>query len=66
MCVGAVMLSQKYSIDLLNVFVGVVLLSQQYGIDLLNLCGCCHVISTVQHRSVKSLRVLSCYFNSIV
>ena len=35
-------------------FVGGVLLSQQYRINLLNLCRCCPVISTVQHRSVKS------------
>ena len=37
-------------------FVGVVMLSQQYSIDLLNVCRCCHVISTVQYRSVKSVK----------
>ena len=55
MFVGVVLLSQQYSVDLLNAFVGVVLLSQQYSIDLLNVCRCCPVISTVQYRSVKCL-----------
>ena len=45
-------------------FVGVVLLSQQPSIDLLNVCRYCPVISTVQHRYVKCLQVLSCYLNS--
>ena len=47
-------------------FLDVVLLYPQYSIDLLNLCRCCPVISTVQHRSVKCLYVLSCYLNSTV
>ena len=64
-----VMLSQQYSIGLLNVCrccpvistvqyrsvkcLYVVLFSQQYSIDLLNVSRCCPVISTVQYRSVK-------------